>query len=221
GGRSAREPSRRGDVPRQDRREGLLRTALQRAAPSLHPRAPRGRAPPGPRPQTRPPRARGRRAVAHRSARGVRFPPALSEGPSRKVRSPRASARRDDRGERTPGGLLESTYGMTDERVRIGRYEVEVPLGEGPVGRVFIARDPVLGRRVALKVLRRDLPLSDELRGQLADRVRQEARSAAMLSHPGLATVHDMGDEPTDATPYLVFEFLKGPTLRRRLASAP
>ena len=110
---------------------------------------------------------------------------------------------------------------MTDERVRIGRYEVEVPLGEGPVGRVFIARDPVLGRRVALKVLRRDLPLSDELRGQLADRVRQEARSAAMLSHPGLATVHDMGDEPTDATPYLVFEFIKGPTLRERLASGP
>jgi eukaryotic-like serine/threonine-protein kinase len=110
---------------------------------------------------------------------------------------------------------------MTDERVRIGRYEVEVPLGEGPVGRVFVGRDPVLGRRVALKMLRRDLPLSGELRDRLADRVRQEARSVAMLSHPGLATVHDMGDEPTDAAPYLVFEFIKGPTLRERLASGP
>jgi serine/threonine-protein kinase len=110
---------------------------------------------------------------------------------------------------------------MTDEGVRIGRYEVEVPLGEGPVGRVFVARDPVLGRRVALKMLRRDLPLSDELRARLADRVRQEARSAAMLSHPGLATVHDMGDDPTDGAPYLVFEFIKGPTLRERLASGP
>jgi serine/threonine protein kinase len=112
---------------------------------------------------------------------------------------------------------------MTDDRARIGRYDVEVPLGEGAVGRVFVARDPVLGRRVALKLLRDDLPLSDALRERLAERVRQDARSAAMLSHPGLATLHDMGEERPDgpAAPFLVFEFLKGPTLRERLAAGP
>jgi serine/threonine-protein kinase len=101
---------------------------------------------------------------------------------------------------------------------RIGRYEVERLLGQGGMGRVLLARDTVLGREVALKVLRDDLELPPELRTQLLERMRQEARAAAALSHPGMVTLHDMGEDEA-AGLYLVFERIAGPTLRERIAS--
>jgi serine/threonine-protein kinase len=103
---------------------------------------------------------------------------------------------------------------------RIGRYEVELQLGEGGLGRVFLARDPVLGRQVAVRVLRDDLGLTPELEKKLVARVRQEARALALLSHPGLVTLHDMGDDEAVGL-YLVFELVKGPTLRERGARGP
>jgi len=99
---------------------------------------------------------------------------------------------------------------------RIGRYDVERLLGEGGMGRVLLARDTVLGRRVALKVLRDDLGLPPELKTQLVDRMRQEARAAAALSHPGMVTLHDMGQDDAVGL-FLVFELIDGPTLRERL----
>ncbi len=102
---------------------------------------------------------------------------------------------------------------------RIGRYDVERLLGEGGMGRVLLARDTVLGRRVALKVLRDDLGLPPELKGQLVDRMRQEARAAAALSHPGMVTLHDMGQDDAVGL-FLVFELIDGPTLRERLHAA-
>ncbi len=103
---------------------------------------------------------------------------------------------------------------------RIGRYEIEFVLGEGAIGRVFVARDPVLGRQVALKVLRDDLGLAPELTSRLTDRIRREARATAALSHPAAVSLHDMGEDES-AGLYLVFEFIKVPTLRERLASGP
>jgi serine/threonine-protein kinase len=74
----------------------------------------------------------------------------------------------------------------------------------------------VLGRRVALKILRDDLGLPPEMRTQLFDRMRQEARAAAALSHPGMVTLHDMGLDDAVGL-FLVFERIEGPTLRERL----
>jgi serine/threonine-protein kinase len=99
---------------------------------------------------------------------------------------------------------------------RIGRYEVELLLGEGGMGRVLLARDSVLGRQVALKVLRDDLGLTPQLESQLDERMRQEARAAATLSHPAIVTLHDMGEDERVGL-YLVFELIRGPTLRERL----
>src|SRR5580698_8047975 len=99
---------------------------------------------------------------------------------------------------------------------RIGRYDVERLLGEGGMGRVLLARDSVLGRRVALKILRDDLGLPPDLHAQLVERMRQEARAAAALSHPGVVTLHDMGEDEHVGL-YLVFELIDGPTLRQRL----
>jgi eukaryotic-like serine/threonine-protein kinase len=104
--------------------------------------------------------------------------------------------------------------------VHIGRYEVALPLAEGPIGNVLLARDPILGRQVAIKVLRADAPLSADARARLVARVRESASAVAALSHPGFAALHDMGEDET-GTPYLVFEHVRGPSLRERLATGP
>ena len=97
------------------------------------------------------------------------------------------------------------------EPTKIGRYEVIRLLGEGGIGRVYLAKDPVLGREVAIKVLR------DR---EHASRIRSEARAAAVVRHPNLVTLHDMG-ESEDVGLFLVFEYVQGPTLRERIASGP
>jgi eukaryotic-like serine/threonine-protein kinase len=108
------------------------------------------------------------------------------------------------------------------ERVEkaFGRYVVELPLTEGPLGRLLAARDPALGRRVVIKAIRDDLDLTAEARVQLAERVRARARAIAALLHPAFAPLHDTGEDASGA-PYLVFEFIQGPTLTERVASGP
>ncbi len=101
---------------------------------------------------------------------------------------------------------------------RIGRYEVVRLLGEGGMGRVFLAKDPVLGRDVAIKILRDDLALPPDVKEQLVSRMRNEARAAATVRHPNLVTLHDMG-ENDEVGLFLVFEYVPGPTMRERLAT--
>jgi serine/threonine-protein kinase len=103
---------------------------------------------------------------------------------------------------------------------RIGRYEVIQALGQGGMGKVLLARDTVLGRLVAIKVMRDDLGLSPEVRFELVDRMKNEARAAAAISHPNIVTLHDMGEEPAVGL-YLVFEYVEGPTLRDVLREGP
>lgn len=103
-----------------------------------------------------------------------------------------------------------------DLPARIGRYEIVEPLGQGGMGRVLLARDSVLGRKVALKILRDDLGIGPEVKASLFERMRQEAKAAAALSHPNMVTLHDMGEEESVGL-YLVFEHIDGPTLRERL----
>jgi serine/threonine protein kinase len=81
------------------------------------------------------------------------------------------------------------------------------------MGEVYRARDPRLGREVALKLISTDgPPPPDRLR-----RFETEARAAAQLSHPNVVTVHDVGTH--EGTPYLVLELLEGQTLRETLRS--
>src|SRR5262245_42760191 len=103
---------------------------------------------------------------------------------------------------------------------RIGRYDVERELGQGAMGRVLLARDSVLGRRVAVKILRDDLGLPPEQKAALFARMRNEARAAATVSDAGIVTLHDMGEDEALGL-YLVFEFVEGPTLRERLSMGP
>jgi serine/threonine-protein kinase len=98
----------------------------------------------------------------------------------------------------------------------IGRYHIVRLHGQGAMGRVLLAHDAVLDRDVALKLLRDDLAIADDQRQALLDRMRQEARAAARVSHPNIVALHDMGEDP-DWGLYLVFEYLEGATLKERL----
>lgn len=81
------------------------------------------------------------------------------------------------------------------------------------MGRVLLARDTVLGRKVAIKLLRDDLGLPPEIRNELLVRMRHEAQAAARVTHPNLVTLHDMGDDSREGV-FLVFEYVPGKTLR-------
>jgi hypothetical protein len=99
---------------------------------------------------------------------------------------------------------------------KVGRYEVVRLLGEGAMGRVLLAHDPVLGRNVAVKHLRGDLKIPREVRRGLLDRMEHEARASARVAHPNLVVLHDMGEDAAVGL-YLVFEYVEGPTLKQRL----
>ena len=92
------------------------------------------------------------------------------------------------------------------------RYAIEKEIGRGGMGRVFVARDRRLGREVAIKVLAASAQGTDALR-----RFEQEARATALLEHPNIVVVHDVGNAA--GAPYIVSELLRGRTLRHRLAS--
>ncbi|MCS6902255.1 MAG: serine/threonine protein kinase, partial [Polyangiaceae bacterium] len=100
----------------------------------------------------------------------------------------------------------------------IGRYEVIRILGQGAMGRVLLARDPVLNRDVAIKILRDDLGIPPEVREGLVVRMKHEAQAAARVSHPNLVTLHDMGQDPMVGL-FLVFEYVSGPNLKERIRS--
>ena len=89
----------------------------------------------------------------------------------------------------------------------ISHYDVEEEIGRGGMGVVYRAKDIRLGRTVALKFLADHLLVVDNAR----DRFMQEARSAASLSHPNIATLHDIGD--VDGKLFLVMEFVDGTSL--------
>ena len=97
---------------------------------------------------------------------------------------------------------------------RLGPYEILSPLGAGGMGEVYRARDPRLGRDVAIKVL----PAAFSSDPDRLKRFEQEARAAGALNHPNLTAVHDLGTSP-DGAPYVVHELLEGETLRSELAS--
>ena len=88
-----------------------------------------------------------------------------------------------------------------------GRYETQRPIGRGGMGTVWLARDTVLGRQVALKQIG-DFPGESE--GETR-RAMREARAAAALNHPNVVAVYDVTEH--DGTPWLVMEYVAGPTL--------
>ena len=92
-----------------------------------------------------------------------------------------------------------------------GRFQVIRPLGRGGMGVVFLARDLVLQRVVALKVLHAELQECENAR----ERFRREGRIAARLAHPGVATLYSFGE--SGWLLYMVMRFVEGESLAERL----
>ena len=103
---------------------------------------------------------------------------------------------------------------------RFGRYEILSELGRGAMGIVYKARDPKINRVVAVKTISLAGQSPDEER-EYRERFFQEAEAAGRLSHPGIVTVFDMGEEPETRAPYIVMEYVPGQTLDKLLLSRP
>ena len=97
--------------------------------------------------------------------------------------------------------------------MKLGPYEIGAPMGAGGMGEVYRAKDPRLGREVAIKVL----PASFSQDADRLKRFEQEARAAGVLNHPNITAVYDLGSH--DGSPYIVTELLEGETLRSRLST--
>jgi len=95
---------------------------------------------------------------------------------------------------------------------RCGPYEIISLLGTGGMGEVYRARDPRLGRDIAIKFLPDNLVVGRER----LDRFEQEARSASALNHPNIVTIYELGH--VESTHYIAMELIEGRTLRELLA---
>ena len=93
----------------------------------------------------------------------------------------------------------------------VGRYEITEQLGQGGMGTVYRAFDPMLARVVAVKVIAAHLDDQPEQR----ERFFREARAAAQLAHPNIITIHDLGED--NGAPFLAMEYLEGQDLDRRM----
>ena len=97
----------------------------------------------------------------------------------------------------------------------IAHYEILAKLGEGGMGKVYRARDTVLGREVAIKVLPEDVAADPD---RLA-RFRREAKTLAALNHPNIAAIHNL--EESNGVRFLVLELVEGETLAEKLERGP
>ena len=100
---------------------------------------------------------------------------------------------------------------MSDPKT-IGRYQVLRPIGSGGMGAVYLAEDPLLKRRVAIKVVK----VAGEARNQAMLRFRREAEISAQLNHPNVVTVFDVGVEE-ELGPFLAMEYVEGKSLAKHI----
>jgi serine/threonine protein kinase len=107
---------------------------------------------------------------------------------------------------------------MDDRRSeRFGRYEILAELGRGAMGVVYKARDPKINRVVAVKAVSL-VGQSPEDEIEYRERFFREAEAAGRLSHPGIVTIFDVGEEPETGAPYIVMEFVGGQSLDKLLS---
>lgn len=100
----------------------------------------------------------------------------------------------------------------------LGRYEILAEIGRGGMGVVYRARDPKIDRFVAIKTISLFGQEPEDER-EYRERFVFEARAAGRLSHPGIVTIFDVGEEPENHAPYIVMEYVTGESLRKLLAA--
>ncbi|PYQ29679.1 MAG: hypothetical protein DMF57_16520, partial [Acidobacteria bacterium] len=101
--------------------------------------------------------------------------------------------------------------------MKLGRYEIVRELGKGAMGIVYLAKDPLIGRLVALKTIRPAAHSDDDETKEFRQRFIREAQAAGILNHPSIVTVHDIGQDDT-GTSFIAMEYVEGQNLKEILA---
>lgn len=110
------------------------------------------------------------------------------------------------------GGMLDT---MATRPEKIGRYEILSTLGQGAMGVVYKARDPLIGRTVAIKMVALTVALPPDHQEEFKKRFFREAQAAGNLHHPNVVTIYDLGEE--GGVPFMAQEFVEGESLAQRL----
>src|SRR6476620_12552725 len=104
-------------------------------------------------------------------------------------------------------------------QVKLGRYEIVRELGKGAMGIVYLAKDPLTGRLVALKTIRPSAHADDEDTREFQQRFVREAQAAGILNHPSIVTVHDIGQDEPSGMSFIAMEYVEGQNLKEILAA--
>ncbi|HVT59621.1 MAG TPA: serine/threonine-protein kinase [Thermoanaerobaculia bacterium] len=97
---------------------------------------------------------------------------------------------------------------------KLGRYEIVDEIGKGAMGVVYLARDPLIGRLVALKTFRIGYSVKDDDLEQFRARFIREAQSAGILSHPNIVTIHDVVERSDEGLAFIAMEYVRGTNLK-------
>jgi serine/threonine protein kinase len=97
---------------------------------------------------------------------------------------------------------------------KLGRYEIVDEIGKGAMGVVYLARDPLIGRLVALKTFRIGYSVRDAELEQFRARFIREAQSAGILSHPNIVTIHDVVERSDEGLAFIAMEYVRGTNLK-------
>ena len=97
---------------------------------------------------------------------------------------------------------------------KLGRYEIVDEIGKGAMGVVFRARDPLIGRLVALKTFRIGYSVKDQDAEQFRIRFLREAQSAGILTHPNIVTIHDVVESSEEGLAFIAMEYVRGTNLK-------
>src|SRR5260221_4239416 len=141
----------------------------------------------------------------------------------------RERSRTTENGQRTtknsnePQELSLTAYGTPIDprgersQVKVGRYEVVRELGKGAMGIVYLAKDPLIGRLVALKTIRPAADADDDETKEFRQRFIREAQAAGVLNHPNIVTVHDIGQDEATGISFIAMEYVEGRNLKEAL----
>lgn len=108
---------------------------------------------------------------------------------------------------------------MSSHPTRLGKYTIDGVLGSGAMGVVYLATDPMIQRRVALKTIQRSLVDGDVSGSSIAARFRNEAQAAGRLTHPGIVSIYEYGEDGDTA--FIAMEYVEGQDLSKILAVNP
>ncbi|HEY2289180.1 MAG TPA: serine/threonine-protein kinase [Thermoanaerobaculia bacterium] len=100
---------------------------------------------------------------------------------------------------------------------KLGRYEIVDEIGKGAMGIVYLARDPLIGRLVALKTFRIGYSVKDQEMEQFRIRFMREAQSAGILTHPNIVTIHDVVEASEEGLAFIAMEYVRGTNLKLML----